>query len=161
MTNVAFQIVRGVGVVVTNTNDPDKAEWDGYLAMATTGMKTARSVARFKQLVISDGGGPNAAQRKAWVELGKQFGSVSDMRVAIVSNSIAVRGIVTAFHWLGAPQRSFSPDQLEGAFAHLDLSGDVVREICEAIPKLAATVEGGVKSAATAQDFARLVASRA
>lgn len=161
MKNAAFQLVRGVCIVVNNATDPSKEEWDAYLALASAGMKAAGDLSRFSQLVVTDGGGPNAAQRKASVDLGKKHGDPSLIRGSVVSNSVAVRGIVTAFHWLGAPMRSFSPAEVGDALAHLGISSDAAAAICDAVEVLAAGVSGGVKSAAGFADHKRELARRA
>ena len=155
MKNAAFQLVRGVGIAVHNATNPNKEEWDDYLAMSGAGMKAVGDLSRFKQLVFTDGGGPNAAQRKASVEIGKPYGDTNDIRVAVVSSSMAVRGIVTAFNWIGAPLRSYGAHQVGDAFAYLGIKGDDAVAICDAVEKLSAQVEGTVRSAAGVADYRR------
>jgi hypothetical protein len=155
MPNATAKLCGRVGVALNNAVSPGVEEWDAYLAMASEGMKAAGGVARFKQLIVTDGGGPNAAQRKAVMELASRYGDPAAMKIAVVSNSVGVRGIVTAFNWLGAPLRAFSPTQLGEAFAYLNVPDDAVLELCRVISELGASVAGGVASSAGAADMAR------
>ncbi|AKF03261.1 hypothetical protein DB32_000410 [Sandaracinus amylolyticus] len=161
MKNAAFRLVRGIGIAIHNATNPNKEEWDAYLAMSDATLRAGGDLSRFKQLVFTDGGGPNAAQRKAALDLGRPFGSWSDVKVAVVSSSMGVRGIVTAFNWLGASLRSFSPSQLDDAFAYLGVSPDAALAICDAVDALSASVSGTVRSTAGVSDSKRELARRA
>lgn len=66
--------------------------------------------------------GPNARQRQA---LTPWLGKV-DMRTAVMSDSIIVRGVVTAVSWLGVANSAFSPGQQEAAARYLELSAEEV-----------------------------------
>lgn len=160
MTNVAVQLVGRVGVAVNNATSPSADDWDAYLAMAGEGMKLAGGLARFKQLVVTDGGGPNAAQRKATMDLASRYGDPSTMKIAAVSNNIGVRGMVTAFNWVGAPIRAFSPTQLGEAFAYLGISDDDALAVCRVVTELSDKIVGGVASAQSAPDMVRSLSKR-
>ena len=73
---------------------------------------------RLRLLVESHGGGPNAKQRKQFVDAMRG----RDLRIAVLTDSPISRGMVTAVSWLGQPLRSFRVAQLAEAIAWLDLT---------------------------------------
>ncbi len=149
MKNAAFTLVHKVGICVHNARNPNKQEWDEYLAMSLA-VKDAMGgdAANFKQLIFTDGGGPNAAQRTASTEIAKGGKNSHKIKVALVSRSVIARGIVTAYRWLGFPLRAFTPEQLAEAFAFLAVPDAVAMDICAAVEELSATIDGPVRSAA-------------
>lgn len=148
MKNAASRLIHNVGIVVHNARNPNREEWDEYLAVSLAGnVAVGHDLAKFRQLVFTDGGGPNAAQRKASADLAKGRENGDKVKVAVVSRSVVARGIVTAFRWLGFPLRSFAPDQLAEAFEFLALSPAEVVDICAAVEELCAMVDGPVRSA--------------
>lgn len=149
MKNAAFALLHNVGICVHNARNPNSQEWDSYLAMSLA-MKEAAGddLASFKQLVFSDGGGPNAAQRNASSALAKGVKAADQLKVAVVSRSMVVRGIVTTFRWAGLPLRSFAPEELAKAFAFLAVSDAETMDLCAAVEELCATMNGPVRSAA-------------
>lgn len=84
------------------------AEMDRYLE--------SKNVLRV--LVKTDDAGPNAAQRQ---RLNRLVASrKATMRVAVMSTSVLVRGIVTAFSWARALEiKSFGENDMRGALAFL------------------------------------------
>ena len=92
-------------------------------------------------------GGPGMAQRTASSSLAKGRKDVDKLKVAVVSRSIVVRGIVTWFRWAGLPLRSFAPEQLAQAFAFLAISDAEAMDLCIAVEELCATMNGPVRSA--------------
>lgn len=149
MRNAAFKLVHKVGICVHNARNPNKQEWDEYLAMSRA-VKDAMGgdAANFKQLIFTDGGGPNAAQRMASTEVAKGGKNAHKIKVALVSRSVVARGIVTAYRWLGFPLRAFSPEQLAEAFAFIAVPDAVAMDLCAAVEELCATIDGPVRSAA-------------
>ena len=88
-------------------------------------------------LVVTDGGGPNAAQRKVIVEA---YGP-APVPVAICSSSRAARAIVTAISWFyPQPMRSFERSDIPRALQFLGIQGELARTIQEALPTLHAAV---------------------
>lgn len=69
-------------------------------------------------LVFSDGGGPDAVQRKALLEAVPQ---IRNARGAVLSSNALIRGITTAFSWFTKGFRVFSPAELPAALAWLEL----------------------------------------
>lgn len=149
MKNAASRLLHGVVVLVHNSREPNRQEWDEYLeAVVTARNAVGCDLARFRQIVFTDGGGPNPAQRKALAEILENVTNVEQLKVAIVSRNFAARGIATAFRWLGFPVRAFDPDQLVEAFASLAISSAEELAICAAAEELCTLVDGTVRSAA-------------
>ena len=74
----------------------------------------------YRILVRTDNAGPNSLQRNAINQLATS--KRATLRVAVMSTSRLVRGIVTAFSWMGTLQiRSFGDADLAGAIAYLGL----------------------------------------
>jgi hypothetical protein len=152
--NAAFGIARGVGICVHNARNPSHQEWDEFLAMSFAVRDAIEGdAANFKQLIFTDGGGPNAAQRTASKGVAKGGKNSHKIKVALVSRSVVARGIVTAYRWLGFPLRSFTPEQLSEAFAFLAVSDAVAMDICAAVEELSATIDGPVRSAAWVEAY--------
>ena len=148
MKNAAFKLVHNVGICVHNARNPNKEEWDSYLEMSLAIKNAAGDdFSRFRQLVFSDGGGPNAAQRAASADLAKGVKGADKLKVGVVSRSMVVRGIVTTFRWAGFPLRSFAPEQLAQAFSFLAVSNAEAMDLCVAVEELCATIDGPVRSA--------------
>ncbi|MFS8065341.1 MAG: STAS/SEC14 domain-containing protein [Byssovorax sp.] len=149
MRNLAFKVLHGVEVAVHNVRNPSREEWEAHTAMTVAIMRAAGGdLANFRQLIFTDGGGPNGAQRKASANRFRACVNGDKIKVAVVSRSTAVRGIVTAFRWLGLPMRSFEPEQLAEAFAFLAVSNAEAVDLCAAVEELCATVDGPTRSAA-------------
>jgi len=139
---------------VHNARNPSKQEWDEYLAVSQSVKDAAgEDFANFKQLIFTDGGGPNAAQRTASTEIAEGVKGAEKIKVAAVSRSIVARGIVTAFRWLGFPLRSFTPEQLVEAFAFIAVSDAEAVDICLAVGELCATIHGPVRSASWVEAY--------
>jgi hypothetical protein len=154
MKNAASRLVHNVGLVVHNARNPNREEWDEYLAVSLAGREAVGGdLARFKQLVFTDGGGPNGAQRKASADVARGQKNSEKLKVAVVSRSVVARGIVTAFRWVGLPLRSFTPDQLEEAFEFLALSRDEAVNVCVAVEELCSLVDGPVRSASRVEAY--------
>jgi hypothetical protein len=152
--NAAYRLTHDVVLAVHNVRNPNREEWDAYLEMMSS-VKEAfgGDCARFRQLIFTDGGAPNAAQRKAVVDIARGLTNVDQIRVVIISRSVVARGIVTAFRWLGFPLRSFAPDELDEAFAFLAVSKAEAVDLCDAAMELCATVDGPVRSASRIEAY--------
>lgn len=112
--------MHGVAICLHSLRNPLPEEWQAYLAVvADMRVAAGGDLSSFRQIVFADGGGPSVIERRAFSDITAKAKSCGELRVAIVSRSLAVRGIITAFRWLGVPLRSFAPDELEEAFAFL------------------------------------------
>ncbi len=154
MKNASYKLVHGVVLAVNNMRNPNREEWDAYLEMVlAVKEELGGDCTKFRQLIFSDGGGPNAAQRKSVAALGRGLKDVDKIRVAIISRSVVARGIITAFRWLGFPLRSFAPDELDEAFAFFEVSKDEAVDLCDAVLEICATVDGPIRSASRVEAY--------
>jgi hypothetical protein len=110
MTMAMCKIDR-LTIAVHHTRPPTDEEWDRWVALCATQEGPIRVI------VESHGGAPNAKQRKALSDAlaGR------DLRSAILSDSIVVRGVVTALAWLGVALRAFPLDDYASMAAYLDI----------------------------------------
>jgi len=117
MRNMAFQKVGDYFVLVHNAMSPTDDEWDEWLQFYGFG----------SILVVTDGGAPTASQRKrmkARVEelQAHQQPGKKDPRVAIMTASSFVRGVITALRWFyyHDAYAAFPPDHLTQALTYLE-----------------------------------------
>jgi len=98
---------------VHHESPPTDEEWARWIALALD-----PSADGVRTIVESSGNsGPNAKQRRA---LADALGG-ADIRSAILTDSLVVRGIVTAIAWLNVSLRAFAPDQQREAAEYLGL----------------------------------------
>jgi hypothetical protein len=106
-------------LVIAHPHDaPSKEDWE-YVCRA---IREYHAAAR-GQLVLTFGGVPDAAQRKrALMELPEGF---VPQPVAVLTDSIAVRGVMTALNWLlNDNHRAFALTDAAGAAQHLGIPLD-------------------------------------
>jgi hypothetical protein len=122
MENMASKVVGSVIVSLLARGNPTRAEWDVYLALLEKLAKEAGgSLKNYRNIVFSDGGMPDSAQRKASVQIIERYQG-KDMPVAIVTRDTIARGVVTAAHWFGLNMQAFAPDDADKAFQFLGVS---------------------------------------
>ena len=112
---MAMAMVREGRVLlgVHHQHPPTDEEWARWIALAIE-----RSAEGVRTIVESGGStGPNAKQRKALAEALQGV----NIRSAILTDSLIVRGIVTAIAWLNVSLRAFAPDQQREAADYLGL----------------------------------------
>jgi regulator of extracellular matrix RemA (YlzA/DUF370 family) len=115
-------------VAVHDAAPPTDDEWARWVALV--GQPAAGEL---RLLVETTGqGGPNAKQRKSLADATHGL----DVRCAILSDSMAVRGVITALAWLGLAQRAFVPGDHRGAGEYLGLSPKEYGAMQEALPGL-------------------------
>lgn len=109
---LAFRTIeKGTAVVVVGPSTPDDAEWE----LLVVAMRKERHQ---RTLVVSAGGGPSAAQRKAILDASGGKG----LPAAIITDSVMVRGIATAIAWFVPDVRAYAPGELQAALKHLDIT---------------------------------------
>lgn len=111
---MAEMILRTMGsliVLVHSKNQPTEAEWNALLDVQ-------RSMPDARTLVVTDGGGPSNKQRMQINQIIKETGKRP--RVAVVSSSAFVRGIVSALNWFNPEIKTFPPDALTEAIKYLE-----------------------------------------
>ncbi|HEY8946705.1 MAG TPA: hypothetical protein VIM73_20825 [Polyangiaceae bacterium] len=98
-----------------NKETPTDAEWDGFLDQL---VKNRANFSNLKILVLTEGGGPNAAQRKRL----EQALDGRHLRVAVVTDSGKARFIASAITFLNKLHRGFAVKELPLAYEHLGLT---------------------------------------
>jgi hypothetical protein len=115
--------IGGLGVILSlhTSVNPTPESWLRYLDVLRAVLKEHRgNVDELRSLVISDGGAPNAAQRKQVMDVvhGKPN------KIGVITNSLdnpLKRGVATALTWLNPAFRAVLPARWSEIFAHLDL----------------------------------------
>lgn len=112
MMNMTSKVIDRLFLVAYGTRDPTNVEWDAYLDLVDR-----HGVTRTQQLIYTDGGEPNAHQRRELNELlkGRQ------VPVAVVSTSVRIRGTVTALSWFNRKIKAFPPSAMKDALAYLEI----------------------------------------
>ena len=123
---------------------PSDAEWDEYLGH----VRDARELTRggngaVNAVVVTDGGAPDAAQRKRLAEVVRGWEPVA----AVISVSLLVRGVVTALAWLGMRVRFFSVSEVSAALSWAAVPESEHEALLADIGALAKTLDGGVRTA--------------
>ena len=132
------QVARKLGTLLIlrqNTGTPSDVEWDETLGLLT---KSPNGFAGVKVLVVSDGGGPSAEQRR---RLDKVLGG-APVLVAVVSDSAKVRFIVSTVALLTSRIDSFRLSELSEAFDHLHLSEHERELATKHLEEMAELVQG-------------------
>ena len=83
-------------LLLHNEREPDAAEWHAYVRTVRATLATADR--RIHAFIATDGGGPNAPQRKELAQVVSE--GQADMLSHIFTRDPFVRGIVTAFRWI-------------------------------------------------------------
>ncbi|MET0389707.1 MAG: hypothetical protein ABW321_27285 [Polyangiales bacterium] len=125
--SMAFDVLHDVVLVVHADCPPDDGDWDAFLDRVR-GLGLAQ---RYTSLVLCEGPGPNAGQRKRMMALP----GLSDARTVVLTTSLVARGTVTALNWLGYRKlRALDYADLTGGLDylrvprahHLDIAARVV-----------------------------------
>jgi hypothetical protein len=117
-------LTRKIGTMIVlreNNDTPHDAEWDGFLRLLSD---NRNNFERMKILVVTDGGGPNASQRK------RLEGTLSGkpVRVAVVTDSAKSRFIASAISLINRDHKGFSMKEIGQAYQHLDMTSSECRE---------------------------------
>lgn len=112
MPSMVYEISGELFVVVHPDRPPTDDDWTAYIRSWHP-----LDMGRMRTLVFTDGGGPNAAQRK----LANQALRGRSSLTAVVSSSPMVRGIVTALSWFNPKIKAFSPEEALEAFYYLGM----------------------------------------
>jgi len=145
MREMACELVGDIVLCLHTTVSPDDASWQTYVdACLAAAARHDGDFARVRQLVFTDGAGPNGAQRQRIVDAIEPLRGAKEGRVAVVSSSAAVRGIVTVFNWFNFAVRAFSPIKLDEAMTFLSISPSETEMVRAAADHMSATLNGGV-----------------
>lgn len=134
---IAFTFVEPKTAVLVHSRDnPTNEEWRSYLT-AMVGHMEARN-GDLVSLIVTDGGGPNTVQR---TDMNEMLVKGRSINTAVVTESRAARGIVTALGWFNAGIRAFSPARLDDALSYLGLDGTESGRVLETVDRLRAELD--------------------
>lgn len=102
-------------VLRENEDTPADEDWDAFLTML---VQDRERFPKLKILVLTEGGGPNAEQRKRL----KIALDGRPVRVACVTDSVKVRFIASSVALLNRQIRTFAKSELAAAYTHLGMS---------------------------------------
>lgn len=130
------QVTKRIGFLVIlreNTEAPRDEEWDETLRLLTL---HPNDLDKLKVLVVTDGGGPSPAQRKRLDQALKG----TPIRVAVVSESVKVRFIVSSVALVTSRIQSFRQNEMDAAFDHLGLDRQARETALRAVREMSAMV---------------------
>jgi len=122
-----------------NRSSPSEAEWTAFWSLIQDHYAQP-GAADFIGIVVTEGGGPNARQRKLVSALAKDRLA----KGSVISDNPLIRGVVTAFQWLSISQmKSFSPAHAGAAFDYATLTGSERERALRDFTELGEKIEGG------------------
>ena len=119
-TNMVTRKIGSLLILRENQHTPSDEEWDECLQLLS---EDRSLLPKIRVLVVTDGGGPTPDQRR------RLQGALSGVpvKVAVVSESVRVRFIVSSVALLTSRIKSFSLREFNEALVHLELDLDDVR----------------------------------
>lgn len=129
--NMVTRRLGSLLILRQNTQPPSDEEWDECLNLLSS------DVEEVQVLVITDGGGPSPEQRRRL----DQALNGSPVRVAVVSESVRIRFIVSSVAFLTRRIKSFSETEYTEALAHLELDLDQRRLAQRHVREMTALIE--------------------
>jgi hypothetical protein len=112
-------------IILTHTADsPGDAEWAGWLEALGRYLEHTSAP---RMLIVSRGGAPSPMQRRAADAISSPY--YRHMKVAIISSSTFVRGVVAAFRMVLPFYRAYAPTELGAALDYLDVPRDRARQL--------------------------------
>ncbi len=113
MPNQIARRYQELVIVRENAKNPSDAEWDEFLRLIAAG----DGVWNVKVLVVTDGGEPSAEQRQ---RLKTVLGD-SNVKAAIVTDSVRTRFVVSSIAFITSRIKSFSKREIDAAYDYLEL----------------------------------------
>jgi len=137
-------------VALHNVEPPVPQEWSEMMA----GVR-AIPLKELKVLVFTDGGGPDAIMRGELTD----YTAGQHPKIAVLSESLKVRGILTAISWFNRNIKQFAPTTPQNAFDFLSLGREDAKRLvrtsltaseglAEGVPQTLLTVSRIVESGA-------------
>ncbi len=122
---MAYEIVATPNIRVLlalhTGKSPSQAEWDGWCSLLRSSAESVEGdLARFANLVVTDGGAPSTAQRTTVNSLIVQGKNLP--RVAVVTDSLAVRTIARGFSLFNPLLKVFRPEDFPAAMEFLTVT---------------------------------------
>lgn len=129
-------------VAVHNHNAPSEEDWDEWASICEQALKfTHGDLSSMCNLVITDGGAPNAEQRTRITKILAE--GYTQPRVAVVNDSAVVRLAVRAFSMFNRDTKAFAPTQFGEAVEHVRWQRSDVSRLLQIIEERATPVFGG------------------
>jgi len=126
-----------VSLWLHTNEDPPKEQFANAIEEIAAKNLTALQL---RNLVISDGGAPDTAQRKLLIERAWRKRPMKLAVVTTVLDNPLKRGVATALSWLNPNIHFFRPELFRDALAHIDLAPHA-REVWDAYAKLQAQMK--------------------
>ena len=131
--SLVVRVVDSLIILRENSTTPTDRDWDEFLEILAANRP---NFPKIKILVKTDGGGPSTEQRKRLsVALGGR-----PVRVAVVTDSIKVRFIVSSIALLNSEIATFSNKEIAEAYQHLSLEPSERRLVEVAITEMSPLV---------------------
>jgi hypothetical protein len=140
MVRMVVDAVGSLCIAVHSGEPPSRAEWDAFMAAVR-----AVPVTELRILAVTDGGAPGALERGLLIDHLRG----TQTRIAVLSDSLAVRGAATALSWFTKGLRVFPPRSIDAALAHLSISGAEALDVRARVRKAAAALSGPAIKATT------------
>ena len=122
-------------VVVHGVTHPSDADWTIYLDALRQNYERIHS-----QLIVTEGGSPTSAQRKASLEIAPNRWDQTPP-TAVVTSSVLARGAVTALSWFMKDRiRAFAQAEFDDACAFIGASAEKTA-LRDAATRLRATLQ--------------------
>jgi len=137
MADMVHAVIGDLGVALHTDKTPSREEWDAFMSA----IRVVPS-ARVRVLAITDGGGPSTVHRGQFVK----YLDGAKARIAVVSEALVVRGIVTALSWFTNNIRVFAPDDFRAAIAYVDLTQDECDAVKARLREMATRLPGPVRA---------------
>lgn len=112
---MVWAFVENMLLVVSGSNDPSDLEFANYQKFCLEKWPQTSGYC----MVVTAEGSLNAKQRD-WVNKFLKSRTILP-KVAIITDSTMVRGIVTALSWFNAGTKAFSPAKINDALSYLDV----------------------------------------
>ena len=125
MERMGFRFLGGLHIIVVGERDPTPADWNAYVGAIHAEEQRGLLAAQTRTLVFSDGGGPNAAQRRIAREVRDERGSPR----AIVTNRAFARAWITVKGLFTPHCRAFAPDEMDAVLEFLGIPGMKLQQI--------------------------------
>lgn len=125
MDRMGFKFLGSLHIIVVGERDPAPADWNAYVEAIQAEAKRGVSARQTRTLVFSDGGGPNAAQRKVTNDLREGQSTPQ----AIVTVSGLTRAAITALRLWSPHCRAFAPSDMGPALDFLGVPGIKFQQI--------------------------------
>lgn len=104
---------------------PKEEDWEKYLQFLEDALRRLGPDKKVNTLVLEQGTGPSAAQRKKLMDLTSPYIA----RIAVITASPIGRGVVTALAWFKPGYKAFNITEQESAYEWLEIPSALMPEV--------------------------------